>query len=384
MTFPWYKNPHPHTGTGAPTLFSTEDLTSTERQALEARMISSAEQMAYQVFGKKYDGIIPGSIISSKDQADAIRSLTACWTRGKWVRREKPTSLLRHFQDPLYGSCDNRFYKSHDRKSQWRDPVQYVWEPSCPLPVEMVDPQKWCETLAGRSILIVGDLVQYQIHELLLDVMRDGPVVCYGELNCKDHTICNAPKTSNLRYLRNDVLSTNRVMDNAHGHPAVNVVRWPFVAAHILRDYEIFILNRGPVLEDDTEFINQLLDAVQTLRRLKPRALIIYRSSSIGHPHCDDADGPLSAPLTDDQLRQLPYGWGEQSRRNAIARTIVEAAGGLFVDLAYLTDLRPDGHIGGQDCLRYCIPGPADAWATILYNVMLGLEGALPLPEDRV
>lgn len=187
-----------------------------------------------------------------------------------------------------------------------------------------------------------------------------------------------------LRYLRNDLLSTNQKLDKAHGHPSVNIVEWPFTPGFVLNAYSIFILNRAPVVEDDATFMRQLAQTLKTLRRLKPNALVIYRSTGIGHPYCDDASGPLDAPLSDSELKRLPYGWSEQTRRNAIAREIVEAAGGLFVDLAALTDLRPDGHVGGQDCLRYCMPGPLDAWATILYNVFMGLEGQVPLLSDNI
>ena len=48
-------------------------------------------------------------------------------------------------------------------------------------------------------------------------------------------------------------------------------------------------------------------------------------------------------------------------------------------------DARADGHVGkamsyhadplkakaGHDCLHYCLPGPSDAWAHALYNLLL-------------
>ncbi|KAJ8661988.1 hypothetical protein O0I10_002319 [Lichtheimia ornata] len=383
---PWYKQSYKAISKAAfdpDHAFTTEHLTTEERRALQERMVGIAQSMAQEAFGNKYDGRIPGTILDTQDQVDAMRSLVNCWTRGRWVKSSNRAPLLRHFQDPLYGSCDAKFYKTHGKNEQ-REAVKYTWEPSCPLPMTTVDPQQWCGgALKGRNLMLVGDLAQYQMHEILLDALRDGPVVCYGELNCKEHTICNEPKASYLRYFRNDVVSIARKVDKQYGHPSMDIVEWPFMANFILREYDIFILNRSPVVEDDTNFARQLTQTLASLRKSKPRALIIYRSSAIGHPHCDDADGPLEQPLDDEQQRQLPYGWSEYDRRNAIARTIVEAAGGLFIDLGALANLRPDGHIGGQDCLRYCIPGPLDAWVTILYNVMLGLEGALPLPEDN-
>jgi hypothetical protein len=163
------------------------------------------------------------------------------------------------------------------------------------------------------------------------------------------------------------------------GHPRGDVIEWPFAISSIIKNYPILMLNRAPVLETDDQFIRGLIDTVQFVRDNHPETLIIYKSTSIGHPHCDDATEPLEKHLTDAEQRKLPFGWSELSRRNAMARAIVEGAGGVFIDLAALTDLRPDGHIGGQDCLRYCLPGPLDSWAQILYHVFLALEGQVPL-----
>lgn len=162
-----------------------------------------------------------------------------------------------------------------------------------------------------------------------------------------------------------------------HGHPTANVIEWPFTSSSIMRGYPIVILNRAPVIESDETFIKGLVETLRIMRKGNANALVLYRSTGIGHPFCDDATEPLSKPLDDGDLKMLPHGWSELERRNAIAREIVEAAGGVFIDLAKLTNVRPDGHIGGQDCLRYCIPGPLDSWAQILYQVFLGLDGHL-------
>ncbi|KAI9492414.1 hypothetical protein BDB00DRAFT_828916 [Zychaea mexicana] len=290
--------------------------------------------------------------------AASLRAMVDCWTTGHWVGGEGYL-VPKHFQDPLYGKCH-----SDDR-------LHYRWQTEgCTAIMETVHPGRWCTALNGRHVLLVGDLVQYQLHDVLLDAIRDGPTVCFGELNCKDHTLCTQPE-ARMRYLRNDVLSTTRRIDKAGGHPSVDVVQWPFTTTTMLKAYSVLILNRAPVFEDDETFTQELVKTMRTIRQAAPDMVIIYRSSSIGHPHCNDATGPLSSPLTDEQLTKLPYGWSELRRRNAMAREIVEAAGGIFVDLAALTDVRPDGHVGGQDCLRYCIPGPLDTWAQILYNVLL-------------
>ncbi|KAI8149603.1 hypothetical protein BJV82DRAFT_529966 [Fennellomyces sp. T-0311] len=348
---PWYRSPHPQPPSRNAN-YSTVDLETAERLVLETEAVHRARQVAEALLGPVKE------IRGSTKDATTIRDTVNCWTTGRWVKGDDGYHVPMHFMDPLYGKC-----RSEDR-------LHYRWETNCPL--QDIEASKWCTALAGRNILLVGDLVQYQMHEVLLDAIRDGPTVCFGELNCKDHTLCSQP-TSRMRYLRNDVLSTVRRIDQANGHPSVDIVQWPFTTGSILKAYSVFILNRSPVVEDDETFIQELVKTMRTIRNAAPDALILYRSSSIGHPYCNDATGPLDSPLADSELRKLPYGWSELHRRNAMARVIVEAAGGVFVDLAALTDVRPDGHVGGQDCLRYCIPGPLDQWAQILYNLIVEL-----------
>ncbi|KAI8049133.1 uncharacterized protein B0P05DRAFT_641872 [Gilbertella persicaria] len=378
--FPWYQRQ------GHPNLsplqqhpkYITTHLSTQERQTLQENMIKKAREAVAHEF-QHIKGIPGSSVYAGKPEAARqFRSLVDCWTTGEWVSVTSQSAhwTMPHFQDPLYGSCDRKFKKTGGVGR--RPATNYVWKSKCDASIDL-DPGKWCSVLNGRHLMLVGDLIQYQLHELFLDTLRDGPATCFGELNCKDHTVCTSPyRNTRLRYLRNDVLSTRRKMNANHGHPTAEVIEWPFTSATLIRHYPVLILNRAPVIESDESFIKGLIDTLRLIRSSTgANSLIIYRSTGIGHPFCDDATGPLQAPLTDDQQKKLPFGWSEVARRNAIARVIVEAAGGVFVDLAALTDLRPDGHVGGQDCVRYCIPGPLDSWAQILYQVFLGLEGQL-------
>ncbi|KAI9472113.1 MAG: hypothetical protein EXX96DRAFT_582944 [Benjaminiella poitrasii] len=360
---PWYKTGHAALHHLQPVKFSTAHLTTAERQALQAEMVARAQQLVQQEFqatgirGTIYQDDLVGT--------ERFRQQVDCWTdTGSWQRGE-PDVRIPHFQDPLYGSCDRKHHSQQPRAA-----TQYRWQSRCAM--QRVNTSQWCSTLKGRHILLVGDLVQYQLHDLLLDLLREGPAVCFGELNCKDHTLCDGE--IRLRYLRNDLLSVRRKMNYNGGKPLANVIEWPFTSSSLMRSYSTVIINRSPVLESDLSFMNGLLETLKTMRKQNPNALLIYRSSGIGHPFCDDAEGPLASSLDDETIRALPYGWSELDRRNAIARVLVEGAGGLFIDLAKVTNMRPDGHVGGLDCLRYCIPGPLDGWAQILYQVFLGLE----------
>lgn len=120
---------------------------------------------------------IPGTLKRTAQAASTFQSLVDCWTKGRWVSlpQDNRPIIAKHFQDPLYNACEKQGRGSAS---------QYVWQPQCPMDPD-IDVSAWCTVLNGRHMLLVGDLVQYQLHEVILDVMRDGPTVCFGELNCK-------------------------------------------------------------------------------------------------------------------------------------------------------------------------------------------------------
>lgn len=194
--------------------------------------------------------------------------------------------------------------------------------------------------------------------------------------------MCPLPKKARLRYIRNDLLSKTTRVNLSHGKPTLKIVEWPFLSGRPLESFHIVLLNRSPVVEDDMTFVQQLATTMAEIRKIQPDALIIYRSSMIGHPYCDEAQGPLDEDAIGDDYRQhLPFGWSEYHRRNRLAQVVVEHAGGVYLDMAYSMDLRPDGHVGASDCLRYCMPGPLDSWALLFYNVFLALGAPSSSPS---
>lgn len=357
--FPWYQTAHTRPQYKPNATLLTTHLSYQERQKLISVAIQRAKKLALKRFPPDdYQGI-RGTPLSSKEMAQQLRATMDCWTQGTWIE-DQDAYQLTHIQDPTY-TCH------HKTTSVYR------WQPnyrkSC-LQLKPVDIHTWCRMLNGRNILIAGDLPHYQYHEVLLDAFRDQPTVCFGELNCKDHTICKTPKETMLRYIRNDLLSTHRAFPHKE-QPLANIVQWPFVTSNVLTLYPIVILTRKSVLnDDDASFTRRLVQTMKVIRETSPHALVMYKSSFIGHPFCSDAMSPLKTSLSDEALKHLPFGWSETKRRNAIAKVVVEAAGGLYLDFASLVDTRPDAHVEkNQDCVRYCIPGPLDATVQILYNL---------------
>lgn len=166
-------------------------LTTAERIELEQQAIIKARAIAQEAMSHYNIHGIPGSAIKTAQQANEFYQKAQCFTQGSWVYAPHERPLLKHLQEALYSKCDKRYAKGEllSDKSDWkvRPDLKYIWSPldktQCPL--RSIDKSKWCKMLRGRHILLVGDIVQFQMHELILDTFRDGPVVCYGELNCK-------------------------------------------------------------------------------------------------------------------------------------------------------------------------------------------------------
>jgi hypothetical protein len=177
LDFPWYKRAHLRPT--YPTQYATTHLSEKQHKQLTKDMVTMANEAVKKAFPDMHT--IPGTRLS-QNKVKSLRKNVDCWTRGKWVKANQQLHLMPHFQDPLYGSCDRKFARTSDGQ---RPALAYEWEPECAMPETTINVEQWCDVLDGRHLLLVGDLVHYQVHEILLDSMREGPVVCYGELNCK-------------------------------------------------------------------------------------------------------------------------------------------------------------------------------------------------------
>ena len=95
-------------------------------------------------------------------------------------------------------------------------------------------------------------------------------------------------------------------------------------------------------------------------------------------------------PVEEDVALQLiseapkKYVWRFFDSFNAQLEEAFSARDGWkLLDAFSPTHLRADNHIGGSDCLHYCVPGPADHWITLLYNILLEAREARGSLEKR-
>lgn len=85
-------------------------------------------------------------------------------------------------------------------------------------------------------------------------------------------------------------------------------------------------------------------------------------------------DAPVNSNVAARLVARSPekYAWSSFADYNkALTEAFSTDDGWRLLDAYSPTFLRADSHIGGNDCLHYCVPGPADHWITLLYNILL-------------
>ncbi|CAG8557936.1 4354_t:CDS:1 [Acaulospora morrowiae] len=363
--------------------FAQHDMmVSDRRQREEQEAINITKKIIKERLRFHFHDSIPGSSIRyDVMRLNRFRRQLECMTsRGSWVLDHTPRSIIQHKQDPLYGKCDRPFSISNNStmEEKWnyaRESIKYVWKTPAECPMPKFNVKQACSIFSGKWFLLVGDTLHFQLHELLLDYFSDESVQCYGEISCREHVLCkvdpNDPahnaKVSKMRFTRNDIISLTMNAKYAGGN-----VELPWTAhAH---HFNVLIMNRGHHWQDDVTFRRGLINVMNYLRKKFSNTLIIYKATTLGHLNCQTAERPLSSRPNATEMESLPYHWSEIHRQNLIAREIVETAGGVFLDLESVMMTRVDDHIGGRDCLRWCIPGPTDVWLDFLFHIMKELR----------
>jgi hypothetical protein len=424
---------------------------------------------------------IPGTRLDSTEKTRQFRELmSAALDQGQWVYEPE-----RDYPD--FGGAtgwNKKKLGERDRdvaidRAPFPEAGKYHWEPTSGngkvgwggggggggWHATRMQPEEFCRILGPRHIVLVGDLIHWQLHDSIMYNMFDNPQACYGDLACHlgvGHPLCPLPNDVRLKFVRNDLLSSVR---SRKGGPVNETktqdpVEMPWMKDMKLKD--TIILGATHQTLKDKVFQRLLTDTIVKIRKARPEALIIYRNNPVGHPECPSKAngfnsnkavqkqkrkervkelkrflrrqskssaskssaskssaskssvspagtgattsgqlqkqqqrvleskvrapilhrgstfGPPAKPFTKDiPLREMlhyPLNWAHYDRQNKIAKAIVEASGGIYWNVATMTNMRPDGHVGGQDCLSYKRPGPTDEWALSLFNLFKTIE----------
>ncbi|KAF9100732.1 hypothetical protein BGX27_000271 [Mortierella sp. AM989] len=408
----------------------TVPLSLQDLQELDQLAETIAKTESHRVFEDKEAGRIHGTRIKNDPVlVKNIRDQIKCWaTHGSWKRQNQGFSGIKHAGDSRFTKCDKNFIKGLDREGSGhyhgefdtandrfmvREAVKYKWVPdesicgpgSGPGIMGLEDARaeyqpysrpKFCQAIGKRDLLIVGDLTQYQLHDVLLSAFG-ASVVCYGDLGCLHHGAHGICPNAAIKFARNDLLSVPWAVDpEEEEFPSASTVEQPWATPDMLLKYQILLLNRGLIWRPDEVFMSELVFTMKYLWKNYPNTLFIYRATHPVTNNCtqlknmgeDEAIADkfgnsvtkgtlLQKPLQEAPKRSEAYESGKEvyrptladvQRQNKMAKEVVEAAGGIFLDTEDMFAMRPDGRMGEGDCARFCAPGPLDAYADLLYN----------------
>lgn len=351
---------------------------------------------------KAITGYIPGSLVNDLDKVEAIEETLSCFSSsGNWVYNATPRWIpwdlnpLDFPDQPNFHSCDiahkrNFGVYGEEADKEWkmgslgkwevRKELKYQWKTtgsSCHF--EQFDRENFCRAIRKRNIVLVGDHTQLQLHDSFLNhLVSDKTKEMAGWLgdaranktqktcSMSGHQLCGdvlGGEGFNIRVVRNNLLAPDKAGGGggANNKWLRNLRRW---------NTDILILNRGSVYRPMDVFLEQLTETLEKLRTEYPEILVFWRNTPQGHPDCEKFSEPLSS-----LPKNIKGGnWENFPAQNEAVRKLVKRIGGLYLDVASATSLRPDGHHlrsdGSRDCHVYCSPGPVDHWINIIYNAV--------------
>ena len=301
-------------------------------------------------------------------------------SRGYWVPTEtgvedSPVDLDAHTFGFL-AKCRSTWGKEHDTPQPY-----WKWEAEdCFL--ENVDAENFCRVMKNRKgLLLVGDsLTRLMTTTLALTLRASNVHVIEGEdlwEACDGDTM--------IKYVRNDYLDTGNTTGNCvhlDGTKAGNTHCYVFANDDTLSSFDTLVVNSGAHPRDYEEYEIAMEESGRILsekmRRLHgKKAIYVARNTPPGHWGCESRtfDSPVERHVAQSLVEASPesYKWKYFEENNfAFESGFSRERGWCFIDAFTPTLLRADSHIGDGDCLHYCVPGPADHWVALLYNILLG------------
>ena len=324
-----------------------------------------------------FNATLPAALRRARQQLNrgALAATLSCWANGTWLQ-----TVRARRDDVIAGD----------------DPFQWQPHGPCLLRYKQWDRAAFCAAIRRRSILIVGDSLNKQLHDALVaaTASTSSERACAADSvreRCRGHMLCDQGTEFRLAFTRNDRLLSSTwkpaYSDKFILHPwNGDLAKWR---------YNIVILNKGTHFLKTSMFIREYRDTLNYIRRKYPRALIIVRTTPAGHPHCLRSTEPLPSlpdwavhPSAADSS-WMPFHWGEMAEQNAALRALISReyprGSVLLMDVEAATSMRPDRHRGRTvnrkgvakvDCLHYKFPGSSvlEDWVVRLFNIIEGVN----------
>ena len=305
---------------------------------------------------------------------DCFSSPTSDPSIGSWVQTDNgvldsPVDLDYHVFG-FMSKCRSTWGKEHD------DPLPYwKWETeNCIL--DDVDKIKFCHVMKDRKgILFVGDSLTRLMTITLASIL--------GAVDKGDDVWDACDGGTTIKCMRNDYLDTGNTTGKCvhlDGTNGVNAHCNVFADDYTLSSFDTLVVNSGAHPREYDEFSIAMDASGKYLsERMKhfhgDKAIYVARNTPPGHWGCDSMQfgGPVDKHVAESSVDASPesYKWSDFEKNNvAFENGFSRERGWWFIDAFTPTLLRADSHIGDGDCLHYCVPGPADHWVRLLYNII--------------
>jgi hypothetical protein len=356
---------------------------------------------------------------------------------GRWLQTCDPRLIRRpdHFAygralPPVRGTYDYRICYRQSATERMRNlqSLSWSWRPkSCALaPVRGEAFDRW---LGTRTILFLGDSLSAQQFYSLIWLLGDAvtSLVDVAGVTPEERSRGSARSEQRVPTCASSVGNEGGWLTEARlrsGGRLVKVLRHTTLFDELRRPEaawwqpwlalaDIVVLNVGHhyhAVDKGFKQYGRLAHVVmQALERaMRPAAQLVFRTTNVGHPACENATRPLRsrreawtqltdggdiwtwrAPRKGVDMFKDKYSWRGPALFEHEWRAAASRAASLRGRFAYLNvsflDMRADGHVASSmrysaqrgkrefplDCLHYCYPGPTDFWALSLYNLLL-------------
>ena len=310
---------------------------------------------------------------------------------GKWIAGDNDIRYDMTFPVPhlvSYGCEHYELKKTSIPMYKWVVDVDNITSGHSfpPFPTQY-SKHRMCAVLGGQRILLVGDSLQEHFYfyfgligiqnmEIVATSMMKN-AAAELTINCTEHGFLPIE----LYFIRSDRLYIGNIFyEEATNY--TNYVDHPFI--HIVQEHDItlLLLNRGAHYVNNNNLVRNLDQLFQyLLKTYDDKVSIVFRNTSPGHPDCNkySYSPPLSKP-PDLQINRgnesmdsaHRYHWSEFQHQNSLIQKLIaeQYPSILLLDIATPTILRPDHHVGGDDCLHYCCHSVVDHWLLLFINVL--------------
>jgi len=308
-----------------------------------------------------------------------------------------------------YGLCADQHERRHGVRSFL---PQHEWRPACEY--QQFDRVRACATLraVGRSILIVGDSTTGQLFLSL--VMMLGATLGRNR-NVKhvlnDVTASACGDTVRLNFVRRDLLIfSSHLQDNTAARRCNRAIIATSTFLRRAAMADVVILSTGhhfPSFQDGavpsipdraffTQNVNHTIQSIAQMRAARglPSGSLVVVGATLPVPHCTRFSQPIElaeyiAADSDQVATRWGSSWRQIKRLNWIARIIARAVGGSYLEVDEMSARRPDAAMAQaaatvqsrslvtEDCLHYCQPGPTDAHANLVINLLASWQRAV-------